>query len=291
MQFRKATRKAAKLRIALIGPSGSGKTMTALRIAHELAQGGTVAVIDTEEGSASLYAGESVEGQTLDFAVLELRQHSPRDYVSAIKAASDFGASVLVIDSLSHAWAGKGGALEMVDDAARRSRGNSYAGWREVTPQHNRMVEAIIQAPMHVIATMRAKTEYVQEKDSKGKTTIRKVGMQPIQRDGMEYEFTLTADIDHDHHMIIGKTRCSAVDGKVYRADGPELARELLSWLDGGAPEPTADEQLAQAIADAGVSDEALAAWLEAKGKPQVADMDDDKKRAVARFVAGGGVQ
>lgn len=289
MQFKKATRKALKLRIALIGPSGSGKTMTALRIATVLADGGTVGVIDTETGSASLYAGETTsDGTVLDFAVLELDQHSPKDYVKAIKAAADAGVDALVIDSLSHAWAGKGGALEMVDNAARRNRGNSFGAWRDVTPQHNAMVEAILQAPMHIVCTMRAKTAFVQEKDPKtGRTTVRKVGMQPVQRDGMEYEFTLTADIDQDHHMIIGKTRCSAVADKVYRSDGPELARELLEWLDGGAPVPTPAEELQAALEASGVTDEQLGAWLESKGKPAVGDMDAQTLRKVAQYVSG----
>ena len=190
--FTKATKKKLKLRLALCGPTGSGKTYTALRMARELAKGGVVAVIDTEHSSASLYADD------FDFVAGELNHHSPRSYCNAINAAAEAGVAVLIIDSLTHAWTGNEGALELVDQAAARNRGNSYVAWRDVTPMHNELVNAILSFPGHIICTMRSKMEYVQEKDSRGKTVIRKVGMAPIQRAGMEYEFTVVADIDVD---------------------------------------------------------------------------------------------
>ena len=170
MQFTKATRQHARLRMALIGPSGSGKTYTALTIATGLGQ--RIAVVDTERGSASKYAGD-----LFNFDVLELEQFSPRQYVQAIQAAAQAGYEVLVVDSLSHAWIGKGGALEMVDHVtARMKSSNSFAAWREVTPEHNALVDAILHSPCHVIATMRAKTEYLVEKDERtGKSGPRKV--------------------------------------------------------------------------------------------------------------------
>lgn len=227
MQFQKASKKQARLRFSLIGPAGTGKTYTALRIATNL--GGRIALIDTEHGSASKYAGE------FEFDTLELRDFSPRTYVEAIHMAEEAGYEILIIDSLSHAWVGKGGALELVDNASARSKsGNKFTAWRDVTPLHNELVEAILQSRCHVICTMRSKTEYVQEKDDQGKTVIRKVGMAPVQRDGMEYEFDVVADLSVDHSLVISKTRCSALDGAVIRLPGKEIADTLRAWLTDG---------------------------------------------------------
>ncbi|NMP25053.1 ATP-binding protein, partial [Sulfobacillus harzensis] len=203
-QFHKATKKQSFLRMALIGPSGSGKTYSSLRIAQGL--GKKIAVIDSERGSASKYADE------FDFDVLELDTFAPRNYINAIDAAVAEGYDVLIIDSLTHAWIGKGGVLEMHDAAAAQEKsGNSYTAWRTVTPEHNRLVDAMLQAPLHVIATMRSKMEYVQEKNENGKTIIRKVGLQPIQRDGLDFEFDVVGDMDASNTLIVTKTRCRAL--------------------------------------------------------------------------------
>jgi len=228
--FTKATKKKAKARIALIGPSGSGKTYSALAIGQHLGQ--RMAVIDTEHGTASKYS------DTFTFDVLELELHDPRRYVEAIKAAEQEGYDVLVIDSLSHAWAGRDGLLEFVDKTAKRSQhGNSFAAWREATPLHNQLVDALTGCRMHLIVTMRAKTEYVVETDNRGKQVPRKIGLAPIQRDGVEYEFDVTADLTADHDMIVGKTRCPMLDGQVYHKPGQAVADVLLAWLtDGDEP-------------------------------------------------------
>lgn len=229
LSFAKATKKAAKLRMALIGPSGAGKTYTALAIGTSL--GEKVAFIDTEHGSASKYAGRD----GFNFDVLELDSFHPQTYIEAIKAAEQAGYDVLVIDSLSHAWMGKDGALELVDKAAKRSQSsNTFAAWRDVTPLHNALVEAMIQSRMHVIVTMRAKTEYVLEKDDRGKSVPRKVGMAPVQRDGLEYEFDIVADMDLDNNLIVSKTRCNALVGALVNKPGADFANIINAWLSDG---------------------------------------------------------
>ncbi|MCR4340481.1 MAG: ATP-binding protein [Gemmatimonadaceae bacterium] len=226
--FTKAIKHESKGRIALCGPAGSGKTYTALVAATRLAEGKPIAVIDTERGSASKYA------DLFAFDVMELQSHHPLRYVEAITEAAKAGYAVLVIDSISHAWMGKDGALEMVDRAAKRSSsGNSYVAWRDVTPLHNQMVDAMVSAPLHVIVTMRSKTEYVQEKDEKGKTTIRKVGMAPIQRDGLEYEFDLVGDLDWENTWVISKTRCPQYHQGVFSKPTPETFAVFAAWLSG----------------------------------------------------------
>ena len=234
--FQKATKKQSKLRMALIGLSGGGKTYTALRIATGLSD--KVAVIDTERGSASKYS------DIFSFDVLELDSFEPEKYIDAIKCAEKAGYGTVVIDSLSHAWSGTGGLLERVDQIALKTQSkNSYMAWGQITPVHTKLIDAILQARLHVIVTMRTKTEYVLE-NVNGKNVPRKIGTQPVQRDGMEYEFDVVADIDLDHNMIIGKTRCPAVDGKVYQKPGKEVVDALVAWLtDGAAVEMMTIEQ------------------------------------------------
>lgn len=235
MKFIECQNSGFYLRMGLYGSSGSGKSYTALRIATELGYE-KIGIVDTENRSARRYA----KTFSRRFQSLELEHFSPRDYIEAIRAAEQAGIDVLVIDSLSHAWMGRGGVLEMVDQAAKRqARGgapNSFNGWREVTPEHNRLVEALVHAKMHLIVTMRVKTDYVVEKDDKGKSVPRKVGLAPIQRDGLEYEFDVVGDISPEHELFITKSRCPALSDAVISKPGPELAKTLREWLDGAGP-------------------------------------------------------
>ena len=134
---------------------------------------------------------------------------------------------------------GKGGVLEMHDAAAAQEKGgNSYTAWRVVTPEHNRLVDTILQAPLHLIATLRSKIEYVQEKDERGKTVIRKGGLQPIQREGLDFEFDVVGDLDQMNRLVVTKTRCRALAQAVIRQPGEDMARTLKAWLTDGAPQP-----------------------------------------------------
>ncbi len=255
MKFERATKTQARLRMALMGPSGSGKTFSALSIGKHL--GSKVAVIDTERGSASKYADE------FEFDRLELESFSPLTFIEAISAAKAGGYDVLIIDSLSHAWMGKGGSLEQHDkEVDRQKTKNTYTAWRAVTRDHNALVEAILQYPGHVISTMRTKTAHVQEKDDRGVTVVRKVGMEPIQRDGMEYEFDVTADIDLNHTLTVAKTRCRALDGASINKPGQEIAEILTGWLSSGSPDTSAARMEAKQAAMS-----ALKAFYLSKGK------------------------
>jgi hypothetical protein len=251
-RFTQATREHLKSRLGLDGPPGSGKTLTALRFAHALAPGGRIAVIDTEHRSARKYVGAEYDGVRFQFQVCELTTYSPTEYTSLIDEAGREGVEVLVIDSLSHAWEGVGGALELVD----RKGGNKYTAWRDVTPMHRRMVEAILATPCHVIATMRSKVEHVLETDEKGKQVPRKIGMAPIQRPGMEYEFDIYGSLDWSHVLTITKSRCPAIEGAVVVKAGAAFLAPVIAWLNEGS-EPAVvapsthrirDEQLAAII-------------------------------------------
>jgi hypothetical protein len=233
VSFVKAERKKAKLRCGISGPAGSGKTYSALKMAFGI--GGKVAMIDTENGSGDLYAHLG------DYDVLTLQApFTPEKYTEGIKAAEEAGYNVLVIDSLSHAWAGEGGILDIqgkITDASRS--GNGYTAWRQVTPRQNAMVEAILQSKLHIIATMRSKTEYALTTDDKGKQAPKKIGMAPIQRDGMEYEFTVFFDLSQDHIATASKDRTGLFDGQYFKPD-EKTGKQLLAWLEDGveAPEP-----------------------------------------------------
>jgi hypothetical protein len=230
--FKTATKATSKLRLGLVGPAGSGKTMTALRIAKGL--GGRVAVVDTERGSASLYSGE----RGMAFDVMELSSYEVEKFVDAIKDAVDGGYATLVIDSLSHAWAGKGGILEFVDNAGKRNQGGgNFGAWRDATPRHNSLVDAILGAPLHIICTLRSKVEYVVENVG-GRNQVRKVGLQPVQRDGLEYEFTVVGDVTQDHDLVITKTRAAFLKDAVVREAGEDLGRQLSEWLNTGSSGP-----------------------------------------------------
>lgn len=245
--FKKATRKASKLRLALDGPAGSGKTFTGLRFAFAL--GARVAVIDTERGSASKYQGENPDGIPFEFDVLELTSFSPSEYTAAIEEASRHGYDALLIDSLSHAWEGTGGALDLVDKKSSEGRGSSFSAWKDVTPLHRKMVDAILNAPLHVIATMRSKVEYVLEEETNrhGRTVQvpRRVGMAPVQRAGMEYEFDIYGSMDQQTHTLtISKSRCRAVADQKVVMPGAAWLAPVVEWLTTGTPTPEPTERV-----------------------------------------------
>lgn len=231
--FQKATKKESLLRMAITGPSGGGKTYTALTIGAALIPSAKVALIDTERGSASKYADQ------FSFDVLELDDFRPAVYVRAIEAAQANGYNVLIIDSLSHAWFAQGGVLSIVDDEAARSKsGNTFLAWRKGTEVQNQLVDAILASKMHVIATMRSKTEYVIETDSRGKQVPRKIGLAPVQRDGVEYEFDVVAEMDITNTMLVQKSRCPALTNAVIERPGADVAATLRAWLSDGDPAP-----------------------------------------------------
>jgi DNA polymerase III delta prime subunit len=253
--IKKAVKSMGRLRLALAGPAGSGKTWTALAIATVIAKlaGKKILLIDTERGSAAKYAGDSFWGGVFDFDVLELSEsHHPGAYIEALKMAEQSGEyAVVIIDSLSHAWMGKDGALALVDQAAKKSQSqNSYFAWRDVTPLHNALVDAMLNIETHLIVTLRSKTEYVLEVTEKGTQKPKKVGMAPIQRDGLEYEFDVVGDLTIDNGISFAKTRCRALKGKFYEPDGQNgtdyktLAGVLSTWLTEGKPADAANPVL-----------------------------------------------
>lgn len=269
MQIRKAERKKAKLRLGISAPSGAGKTYSSLLIAFGITgDWEKVGLIDTENGSGDLYAHLG------DYSVIPIEApFTPDKYIEAIKMFELNGFGCIIIDSLTHAWAGEGGILDIQGAITAASRsGNSYTAWREVTPKHNALVNAILQSKCHIISTMRAKTEYVQEKNDNGKTEIKKVGLAPIQRDGMEYEFTVMLDLSLSHTASASKDRTGLFDGQYFKPS-METGVKLLEWLETGVDDVQRRLDLMEVVKSkwnemAGKDDpEGWQKWLEGRKK------------------------
>lgn len=229
--FQKATKKAVRARIALDGPSGSGKTWTGLTWATVF--GKKIAAVDTERGSMSLYADK------FDFNVIEMSPpFHPDRLIETIRSAEEGGYDVILIDSLSHFWDGEGGTLDIVDAAAQRAKGNSWAGWKSGTPVLRHLVDTMLGSDLHVIATMRSRTEWVlEEKERNGRTVTdpKRVGLAPVMRAGMEYEFTLVAELDLEHRMTISKSRADVLADQVIQPGrAAEAAEIFVAWANSG---------------------------------------------------------
>ena len=228
--FERAVKSQAKLRLAIFGPSGSGKTYTSLRLAAGI--GGSVALIDTERRSASKYADR------FEFHVLDLEERDINSYVGAIAAAAGEGYNVLIIDSMTHAWQELLAEIEKI--ARAKYSGNTWSAWSEGTPMQMKLVNALLDYPGHIIATMRTKTEWITQKDERsGKMRPVRVGLAPQQGKGIEYEFDLLMELTADHMCTVIKDRSGQYQDTIIEMPGEELGKELAEWLDqGDAPKP-----------------------------------------------------
>ena len=233
MQFKKATKVGCKARVALYGPSGGGKTFTALRIASGIvaAEGGRIAVIDSEHGSASKYADR------FDFDTLQLERADIAEYLAAMKAAAD-SKYVLVVDSMSHAWQELLAEMDRIKNSSRH-RGNKWSAWSEGSPKQKMLVDAILSYPSHILATMRSKTEWTTEKEG-DKTKPVRVGLAPEQGKGIEYEFDMLIELDADHDGTVVKDRTGKYQDQTIKMPGEDFGRELVAWLSEGEPQAAA---------------------------------------------------
>ena len=239
LQLKRATRKQVKLRLNLSAPSGAGKTYSALRMAYGLVGSwDKIAVIDTENGSASLYSHLG------DFNTLELTPpFTPERYIEALKVCEDFGAQCIIIDSSSHEWSGPGGCLEANETlAAARYKGNTWSAWSETTPRHEAFVSRVLHSPCHIITCTRSKPETVR---GEGKTVM-KLGMKDIQREGWEYELTVSLNIDRDTHLASpSKDRTGMFEGKQPFLITEQTGELIRQWCETGVD---TKKELADAI-------------------------------------------
>lgn len=227
--FKRAERKRAWIKLAMTGPSGAGKTMSALRLLRGfLGPDAKIAVIDTENDSASLYSDLT----PFDAVNLEA-PYTTQKYIAAIKAAMANKYDGLIIDTISHAWAGEGGLLqqkEAIDARGTNADKNKFANWASITKLHEEFKAWLLKVDIHMICTMRSKQDYVLGEGNKPQ----KVGMAPIQRDGMEYEFTTVFDVAMNHTAIVSKDRTNLFDQKIFTIT-EETGQEIRKWHEGGS--------------------------------------------------------
>lgn len=243
MQLRKATRQQVKLRLGLSAVSGGGKTYSALLLAKGLVGSyDKIAVIDTENNSASLYSHLG------EFNTIELTApYTPERYIQAIKACEDAGMECIIIDSITHEWDGKGGILEIHSSMT----GNSFTNWATLTPRHQKFIDAILQSKCHVITTVRRKTEYEMIKDGT-KTKVEKAGLKEVTREGFEYELTVNFNLDEKHNCTASKDRTGLFMDKPIFTITEDTGKIIKDWCEQGEPpvKPTAtDKHIDSAIA------------------------------------------
>ena len=235
MQLRQSSRTQAKIKLALQGCAGAGKTMSALLIAYGMTSNWSkIAVIDTENSSADLYAHLG------NYNVLSLSEaYTPEKYIEAISVCEKAGMEVIIIDSISHCW-------DYLLDYHANLQGNSFANWSKVTPRQNAFVQKILSSPSHVISTMRSKQDYVLN-EKNGKMVPEKVGLKAVQRDNVDYEFTLVLDLNIKHQAVASKDRTGLFMGKPEFIITTNTGKEILQWCNTASkPQQTTNHQTHQ---------------------------------------------
>jgi len=227
--IRKASRHQVKIKLGFAGPAGSGKTMSSLLTAYGLCNDwNKILLIDTENGSGELYSNLG------EYNVITLTPpFTPESYIEAIKDAESAGMEVIIVDSVSHEWEGKGGILETHSNMT----GNSFTNWGKVTPRHNKFVEAILQSKCHVICTLRTKTDYVLV-EKNGKQVPEKVGLKAITREGWEYDLTVVFDLDMKQQATTSKDRTNMFMNKPQFLPSAETGKQILKWCQTGSITP-----------------------------------------------------
>jgi hypothetical protein len=245
-QLVRAARNRCKIKMALQGPSGSGKTYSALLAAYGITgDWSKIAVLDTENGSAHLYCDLG------PYWVINMNPpFTPEDYIEAIDKAEVFGIECLIIDSISAEWSGQGGVLDIHSNIP----GNSFTAWAKVTPRHNAFMQAILQSNMHVIATMRSKTDYVIT-EKNGKQVPEKVGLKAVQRDDSEYEFTIVMELTQRHIAMVTKDRTGLFRNRPEMTITAEVGKAIAEWCNGTEPQqennnPRVVETVVETITD-----------------------------------------
>jgi AAA domain len=273
--MKKAIKEQSKLRMAVSGASGSGKTYSALSVASCF--GDRVGVIDTERGSARKYS------RKFNFDVEEFSDnYNPERLIAALKEHAP-NYDILVVDSFTHFWNAQGGILDLVENEAKRMQAaggkyDTYAAWKVGTKIYNKVIQAMMTLPCHLIVTMRAKQQY--ERKEK---TITKIGVEPEMRDGFDYEFDLAGLLNHEHDFIVQKSRLDPfiVPEQIFNKPGKEFADLALQWLnEGETPAPREPEPAPPAA----IVNTQLATFLErlrvAGGDRAVIDAVKDEAKA-----------
>jgi nucleoside-triphosphatase THEP1 len=248
IQIQKAARKSVRPSIGLFGPSGSGKTMSSLRLAYGIVGNWEkIVVIDTENGSSELYAGyKNGEVEIGQFNVIRLTPpYTPERYIEAIDTAEKAGMEVIIIDSISHEWDGKGGILEMVEEMSKGAKG-SFAVWGKMTPRHNAFIDRIVRSHAYVICCGRAKQDYVieqQERNGKTVSVPKKIGLKAVTREGFDYELTIAFDVPISHYAETSKDRTGIFSVKPAHILTEKDGETIKNWVETGEPDPDEEKR------------------------------------------------
>jgi hypothetical protein len=263
--IRKAARQKAKIRLGFSSVSGGGKTLSALLVAFGLVgDWSKIGVIDTENESADLYVGKTMPDGTVigEFLTLPLKApYTPERYIEGFNAFVSAGVEIIITDSITHEWDGKGGCLDIV-----QALGGQYAQWAKVTPRHQDFIDAIVQSPVHMFTTVRRKQDYEMSKGENGKATVTKLGLKEVTRDGFEYELTANLEIESNHYATASKDRTGLFAGRPPFLPSVETGKMLKAWCESGAEPlpptsrsaPQAKETLTQEHAQWGAVTDAL---------------------------------
>ena len=226
LKIEKAVRKQVKLRLGISAISGGGKTYSALKMAYGMVgDWDKIYVIDTENRSASLYAHFG------PFNIINLEApYSPEKYIEAIALAESAGAEIIITDSITHEWDGKGGILEISNNMT----GNSYTNWAKLTPRHQAFIDKILQSKCHMITTVRRKTDYELTQNASGKLVPQKVGLKEVTRSGWEYELTVNFELDTKHMVSVSKDRTGMFMDKPEFVITEETGKQIIEWCNEG---------------------------------------------------------
>lgn len=269
MELKQAQRKNVKIKLGLQSPSGGGKTYSALQLAYGITNDWSkIAVIDTENHSAELY---SHLGQ---YNVLHLEApFSPEKYQEAIMVCIKAKMEVIIIDSISHEW-------DYIIEQHGALAGNSYTNWSKFTPRHQQFIQSILQADAHIICTIRSKQDYVLN-EKNGKQVPEKVGLKPIQRDGVDYEFTLVFEIDIKHNAIATKDRTGVFANKTEFKITSDTGKLIADWCKMGIEEPITmpSTQILNFIGSCQTIDELRELYQSCSAEEQSQYRDDFNKR------------
>lgn len=287
--FKKAVRKQTSVLLALAGPSGSGKTYSAIRFARGLTDG-RIAVIDTEAGRALHYA------DMFDFDHLDLKPpFSPTAYLEAIKQAEADGYKAIIIDSMSHEWAGDGGMQDMHDDAVERMSGGdsqkaervNVGAWRDPKRDHKRMISGFLQSRSHLLFCLRAEEKIKMQKDEKGKMQIVPMGWQPICEKNFMYEMTASFMLSADRPGIPQPIKLQEQHKPFFdlgRHLDEQAGARLAEWSHGkanGKVGPTPGERLRAWVKEKGFEVAEVKAAIKQAGATSSADLTEDQLTAV----------
>ena len=227
-QSRKAQKRQLALKILCSGSSGSGKTKSALRLATGIVgkTGGSIYLINTEGDRGEMYANE------FDYQIIDLPEpRSPENYIEAIKYCMNEGASVIIIDSLSHEW-------NYLNEQVNNMQGNSFNNWGRQKPRHRKLVDFIVEAKVHIIATGRGKDEYVMEVNDKGKSTPKKIGVGIQQEKDTEYEYMVTFNIAQDTHVATCMKDNTGLFNNKFDVLTEKDGEALYDWANSGVEAP-----------------------------------------------------